>query len=70
LKNEPTITLCPSELEEFMWVPLEKIAASEGMVEFSFGRVPAFVLEKAVVWGITYKILTDFIQTAGKAIHQ
>ncbi len=67
LEHEPTIKLSIYELEAFIWVPLKKIAASKGMVEFSFGRVPAYVLEKTVVWGITYRILTDFLHTIQRA---
>ncbi len=62
LKEEPKLKLNKAELETFIWVPYETVVQSRGIVEFSFGKVPAFVLADAVVWGITYKILSEFVE--------
>jgi hypothetical protein len=51
-----------AELETFVWIPYEKIVQSRGAVQFSFGEVPAYIFAEGVVWGITYNILTEFIQ--------
>jgi 8-oxo-dGTP pyrophosphatase MutT (NUDIX family) len=62
LETEPEINLNHSELDSHIWVPYEKIVQSNGKTRLpNFGEVPAFVLENVVVWGMTYKILSDFI---------
>jgi 8-oxo-dGTP diphosphatase len=67
LADEPELKLGRGELESYMWVPYEIIVRSKGFVEFSFGRYPAYMLADAAVWGITYKILRQFIQAVEKA---
>jgi 8-oxo-dGTP pyrophosphatase MutT (NUDIX family) len=67
LEEEPAIRLNEKELESFMWVPYEEIVQSKGTAEYSFGKVPAFIFADAIVWGITYKILEEFIKAVEKA---
>lgn len=62
LENEPKLKLNKAELENFIWVPYEEVVESKDIVEFSFGKVPAYVFADAIVWGITYKILSKFIE--------
>ena len=62
LEKEPRLTLNRAELETFVWIPYEQIVQSKGNVQFSFGKVPAYIFEEGIVWGITYNILTEFIQ--------
>ena len=63
LDMEPQIKLNISELEWHIWVPYERLIKSEGITaELGYGHVPAFLLENVVVWGITYKILSEFIK--------
>jgi 8-oxo-dGTP pyrophosphatase MutT (NUDIX family) len=62
LDAEPRLKLNRAELETFVWIPYEKIVQSRGAVQFSFGEVPAYIFAEGVVWGITYNILTEFIQ--------
>jgi 8-oxo-dGTP diphosphatase len=66
LEDEPKLKLNKEELESFIWVPFEEIVQSKGTVEFSFGKVPAYIFADAVVWGITYKIISKFIQAVEK----
>jgi 8-oxo-dGTP diphosphatase len=67
LAEEPVLKLSEAELETYFWVPYEKIVQSKGVAEFSFGKVPAYVLSGAVVWGITYRILSEFIKAVEEA---
>jgi 8-oxo-dGTP diphosphatase len=67
LESEPQIRLNKKELESFIWVPYEEIVRSKGTAEFSFGKVPAYLLECGIVWGVTYRILELFVQAVGKA---
>jgi 8-oxo-dGTP diphosphatase len=62
LDDEPKLKLNKGELETFMWVPYEEVVRSRGMAEFSFGKVPAYILADAIVWGVTYKILSQFVR--------
>jgi len=48
-------------------VPLEEIVQSKGTVEFSFGKFPAYIFADAIVWGVTSRILSKFIQAVEKA---
>ena len=67
LENEPRLKLNKAELERFMWVPYEEVVGSKGVVEFSFGKFPAYIFADAVVWGITYRILSEFLESVEKA---
>ena len=67
LAEEPVLKLSKAELESYLWVPYEEVVGSRGVVKFSFGKVPAYVLADAVVWGITYRILSEFVSAVEKA---
>jgi 8-oxo-dGTP diphosphatase len=67
LDREPKLKLSREELESYVWVPYEKIVKSRGMVEFAFGKFPAYMVAEPAVWGITYRILSQFIQAVEKA---
>lgn len=67
LEDEPKLKLNKAELETFIWIPYEEIVQSKGTVEFSFGKVPAYILADAIVWGVTYKILSEFIKAVEEA---
>jgi len=67
LKDEPKLKLNEEELESYIWVPFEDIVQSKGTVEFSSGKVSAYIFADAIVWGVTYRIISKFIQTVEKA---
>ena len=62
LEGEPRLKLNKAELETFIWVPYEEVIQSKGTVQFSFGKVPAYIFANGIVWGITYNILSQFIE--------
>jgi len=66
LESEPALKLNRAELETFIWVPYEEVVRSKAVVEFSFGKVPAYVFAGAVVWGVTYKILSEFVEAVSE----
>jgi 8-oxo-dGTP pyrophosphatase MutT (NUDIX family) len=70
LEDEPKLKLNKAELETFIWVPYEEIVQSKGIVELSFGKVPAYIFADAVVWGVTYKILSKFVEAVEEAAHK
>ncbi len=61
-KQEPEIRLSKEELSAYAWIPIERIAASNGTAEIRGSKVPAFMLENMLVWGITHRILTELLQ--------
>jgi 8-oxo-dGTP diphosphatase len=67
LGDEPKLKLNKAELEMFIWVPYEEVVQSKGVVEFGFGKVPAYIFADAIVWGVTYRILSDFVKAVEEA---
>lgn len=63
LEGEPQLKLNKAELESFIWVPYEEVVQSRGVAKFSFGKVPAYIFADAIVWGVTYKILSELVKT-------
>ncbi|MCW3997612.1 MAG: CoA pyrophosphatase [Candidatus Bathyarchaeota archaeon] len=57
LKEGATIKLNENELDCYFWIPYKKIVNSKGVAEFSNRKVPAYILEEEIVWGVTYRIL-------------
>lgn len=61
LGREPVIKLNAKELEGFVWISLDEIIKHRGSAKLSFGEVPAFVVGSIVIWGLTYRMLENFI---------
>ena len=66
LAESQEIKLNLKELESYMWVPIGKLSKSKAAAQVRIDKVPAFVLENVVVWGITHRILSDFIEAIEK----
>jgi len=64
LRQKPFIQL-NAELEDFSWILLKELVQRKGVVNFSFGKVPAYIIGEIVIWGLTYRILEDFIHILG-----
>ncbi len=58
----------PGEVEEVLWVPLTTLASPtvRGEVTIRFGPesrdFPALRIENRIVWGLTHRILTEFLK--------
>jgi len=63
LEHEPQIKLNRKELESFVWFSLGENVPSKSSIKSGLGEFPAYLLESTVVWGLTYRILNNFIQT-------
>jgi len=63
LQQEPTIKLNEAELEWFTWIPLDKLVKHKGVVKFSFGESPAYVIDKTIIWGLTYRLIENLFQS-------
>jgi len=66
LEHEPSIVLNSRELESYVWIPLRELIRHRGFTKFSFGKSPAYIIGNYTIWGLTYRILEDFIQILEK----
>jgi len=57
----PRITL-NEELCSYFWVSLESLRRSKGTAQVHGERVPAFLVEGEVVWGLTYRMLENLLR--------
>jgi 8-oxo-dGTP pyrophosphatase MutT (NUDIX family) len=61
-----------AEVAETLWVPLDLLAsgklraAREVLVQSTRLNVPAYVIEERVVWGMTFRLLEDFLARIGR----
>jgi 8-oxo-dGTP pyrophosphatase MutT (NUDIX family) len=62
LERDPEIRLSIEELERYIWVTPKQLIENKGEMKFSFGTFPAFVIGSNVIWGLTYMILTRFLE--------
>ncbi len=61
LQAEPQINLCKAELESYIWVPYQKLVKCHGKTKVPrVGEAHAFIVDGAIVWGVTHDILTEF----------
>jgi 8-oxo-dGTP pyrophosphatase MutT (NUDIX family) len=59
---EPEIRLSHEELEQYIWVTPKQLVENKGSTKFSFGTFPAYIIGSNVIWGLTYMILTRFLE--------
>lgn len=63
----------PDEVEAAMWIPLTHLASDEAVdevlieLEGEAFRLPALSYEDYVIWGLTHRILTGFMDIAREA---
>jgi 8-oxo-dGTP pyrophosphatase MutT (NUDIX family) len=65
LEHEPTIRLNENELERCAWIPLKELTKHRGTAKFSFGESPAYIIDDHVIWGLTYRIVEEFLHAIG-----
>lgn len=61
LEKEQTIKL-NKELTDYLWIPLKELDNQKGTAKFSFGEYPAYIIEKHLIWGLTYRILDNLFR--------
>lgn len=65
--SERKPTMLSEEVAEVLWVPLARLASGalrgsqEVVVRGSTWRVPAYLIEDRVVWGMTFQLLEQFL---------
>ena len=69
LEKEQAIEL-NEELTEYFWTPLKELAKHKGTAKFSFGEHPAYIIDKHVIWGLTYKILQNLLSLVSSIVEE
>ncbi|HEX2094888.1 MAG TPA: CoA pyrophosphatase [Longimicrobiaceae bacterium] len=66
-----TVATPNPEVEAAVWIPLRELAHPDAATEYLLGtvtgdprRFPAFGTRGYVIWGLTHRILTDFLEVA------
>ena len=49
------------ELSGYFWIPLKDLVKHKGVIKNSFGKHPAYIIEKCVIWGLTYRIIKKLL---------
>jgi 8-oxo-dGTP pyrophosphatase MutT (NUDIX family) len=74
LPRRPKVTT-NHEVSSCVWIPVEWILQPESSVQYSFERAetgqtfPAIQYNGYTVWGLTYRILTNFFEILGQDVH-
>jgi len=55
------------ELVGCFWFPVDQLKPSEGRALMEGNEVPAFLVNGEVVWGLTYRMLKNFLELLDKA---
>ncbi len=62
------------EVSSTVWVPLRWILHPDSAVQYSLereeygGTVPAIHYERYTIWGLTYRILSTFVDVLGRSL--
>jgi 8-oxo-dGTP pyrophosphatase MutT (NUDIX family) len=64
LEHEPTVKLNEKELEGFAWISMKELADHKGTVKSIHGELPAYIIDNQVIWGLTYRVIENFLKTA------
>ena len=57
LQEKKQVIKLNEELTGYFWTPIKELVKHEGTVKNSFGEQSAYIIEKQVIWGLTYRIL-------------
>jgi 8-oxo-dGTP pyrophosphatase MutT (NUDIX family) len=61
LEHEATVRLNRNELEEHVWIGLRSLIDNRGTTRVGFAEVPSFIVANYLIWGLTYRILDEFL---------
>jgi 8-oxo-dGTP pyrophosphatase MutT (NUDIX family) len=65
LRINPTVSIARSEIADSFWVNLKelpsKMRMSEIMIRNELRSVESFVVEGKIIWGFTYRVLTELL---------
>jgi len=65
LRIKPAVNIGPTEIADSFWVNLAELPSKKKMSEITIRselwRVESFVVEGKIVWGFTYRVLTELL---------
>ncbi len=65
LRTKPNVSIGPTEIADSFWVNLAELPSQQKMSEITVRnepwRVESFVVEGKIVWGFTYRVLTELL---------
>ncbi|MGD2248020.1 MAG: CoA pyrophosphatase [Candidatus Methanofastidiosia archaeon] len=61
-KEKPVVTVNKNELKEAVWISLPELEQNQTMATLPLGEFPAFVVKEYTIWGVTYRIMNQFLQ--------
>ena len=61
LQEKKQIIKLNEELTGYFWTPLKELVKHEGTIKYNFEEYPAYILEKRIVWGLTYRIMQKLL---------
>ena len=75
INGSPDITPCPAEVAHVLWVPLRFFLETAPRIEIweRLGQsvpVQFYDYDDEVIWGLTVRMITDFLETIGPEINQ
>ena len=75
INGSPDITPCPAEVAHVLWVPLRFFLETAPRIEIweRLGQsvpVQFYAYDDEVIWGLTARMITDFLETIGPEINQ
>jgi len=65
IEHNPTIRL-NDELILAFWISIDELIRNRETVMVGHRKVHAFLVEDVCIWGLTYRILSDFLEIVGK----
>jgi 8-oxo-dGTP pyrophosphatase MutT (NUDIX family) len=77
MKIYPFVFLCDShtsvvvnmaELEKFIWVSINRLQKNNTTASLEWGSFPAFIVDENIIWGLTYRIVTQFLSLLDGAV--
>lgn len=61
-KEPPEVYVNKTELKEAVWISLTELTQNQTMVTLPLGDFPAFVVKGYIIWGVTYRIIKQFLK--------
>jgi 8-oxo-dGTP diphosphatase len=61
-KEKPVVHVNTHELKEAVWISIPELVQNQKMAILPLGEFPAFVVKEYTIWGVTYRIMKQFLQ--------
>lgn len=68
LAGVPDLAPDPAEVQTAVWIPVAELVSPSAAIRHEYralGRFPAIRYERFTIWGLTHRILTNFVEVVG-----